>query len=179
MAYVTPPTFVAADPLAAADINILGADIAYLKGIADGVVASGAQVTRSANQSISTSTDTNISWDTENFDYGGWYSSGTKIIVPAGAIPGGFTSIMIHCTGFVKFATDGTGKREVQLNKNGSSFGSLKVTALDDDVTVIYIDEYALAVAADEIQMQVWQNSGSSLNSVQARLSVVRHAPAA
>jgi hypothetical protein len=179
MAYVTPPTFVAGDPLAADDLNILGDDIEYLKDIADGVTAAGAQVTRSANQSIASSSDTNISWDTENFDYGGWYSSGTKIIVPAGAIPGGFTSIMVHVTGFAKFGTDGTGKRQVQLLKNGTAFGGLKLRAIDDDTTVIYVDDYAIVEASDYIQMLVWQNSGSSLNVTQARLSVVRHAPAA
>lgn len=179
MAWTTPPTFTAGTVLTAAHLNILSDDLTYLKGITDGVSFSGAQVTRNANQSISTSTDTNVSWDTENLDYGGWYSSGTAVTVPAGAIPSGYTSIAILVTASVKFTTNGTGGRKIAALKNGTSFGSWRVSALSDDSTSIYLTEVTTVVAGDTIAVQVWQNSGSALNMTQARLSVLRYAPAA
>lgn len=179
MAWTTPPTFAAGTVLTAAQLNILSDDLTYLYGIAQGVTFSGAQVTRGANQSISTSTDTNISFDTENLDYGGWYSSGTAVIVPAGAIPASYTTIAVLLFASVKFATNGTGKRRITILKNGSSVGSWKVSALDDDTTDIVLPEVTTAAAADTFAIQVWQNSGSSINVTQARLSVLRYAPAA
>jgi hypothetical protein len=176
--YTTPPTFTAGTVLTAADLNILSDDIEYHNGLLDGISLSGAQVTRVANQSISTSTDTNISWDTENEDFGGWYSSGTAIVVPAGAIPAGITSIGIdaHCS--AKFATDSAGKRRITLLKNGSSFGSKKRTAIDDDVTDMDLTEFTTAEAGDTFALQVWQNSGSSLNVTQAKLTILRRGTA-
>jgi hypothetical protein len=175
--YTTPPTFVAGTVLAAADLNILSTDVEYLYGVSTGISFSGVQLRRAANQSISTSTDTNISWDTENLDYGGWWSSGTAITVPAGAIPAGYTSIMLDVVTMVKFATDGTGKRRVTWLKNGSSFGSWKTTSLDDDVTTIVFPEAVEVAAGDTIAVQVWQNSGSSLNVTEGRITVERRGP--
>lgn len=177
MAWTTPPTFTAGTVLTAANLNIVSDDLVYLKGITDGVTFSGVQVTRGANQSIATSTDTNISPDTENLDSGGWYSSGTAVVVPAGAIPSGFTTIAVLVFASVKFATNGTGKRKVSVMKNGTSFGSWKVSAIDDDTTDIQISEVVTVAAGDTVAVQVWQNSGSSINVTQAKLTVLRYAP--
>src|SRR5690349_21481646 len=109
MAYTTPPTFVADDPLAAADLNILGDDIAYLKAIADGVGFSGTRVTRAASTSISNNTDSAITFTAEPTDVGGWFSSGTNVVVPAGAIPAGYTTIAVDVIGQTSWTANGTG----------------------------------------------------------------------
>lgn len=179
MAWTTPPTFVAGTVVTASNLNILSDDLTYLYGIAQGITFSGVQVTRQANQSISNSSDTNISFDTENMDYGGWWSSGTAVTVPAGAIPAGYTSIWVDVVGMAKFATDSSGKRSLTLLKNGTSFGSWKVSAIDDDNTTIIVPDGCEVEAGDTIALQVWQNSGGALNVGQARLMVERRGPTA
>lgn len=177
MAYTTPPTFIADTELAADDLNILGDDIEYLKAITDGVLASGCQVRRTSAQSIATGSDENINFDTENFDIGGWYTAGTKVIVPAGAIPDGFSTIVVIVVAAVKWETDGSGKRKLTILKNGSGIGNWKVQALDDDNTSIYLTEFTSVTSGDEIQLNVWQNSGGGLDVTESTLTVMRYAP--
>ena len=99
MSYTAPPTFVASDVLTAAQLNVLSDDIAYLYSTLQGVTYSACSVRRAANQSLTTATETEISFDNEDLDIGGWYSSGTDIIVPAGAIPSGSTSVGVLLLG--------------------------------------------------------------------------------
>lgn len=174
MAYTDPPTFVADDPLAADELNILSEDIADLDSRVEGTVFASVQLRRAATQSIPNSSDTEVAWDTENFDHGGWYSSGNAVVVPAAVIPDGDTSIGVDVVALVKFATDGTGKRKVTVLKNGSGFGNWKVAALDDDNTSIVYPDQVIVEEGDEITVEVWQNSGSSLNISEARLTVSR-----
>lgn len=176
MAYTTPPTFVASDPLAAADLNILSDDIIYLKGQTDGFTLSGFSIRRAATQSISNSTDTDISFDTELQDFGGWWSSGTTATTPSAAIPSGASEIGALVFAMVKFATDGDGKRKVTVLKNGSAVDLWKVQALDDDnTTVIFPPQFTTTEAADTWKLQVWQNSGGALNVSEARLCILRY----
>ena len=174
MPYTTPPTFNPGDPLAAADLNILGDDIEYLKGITDGVSLSAVKVRRSANQSIGNSTDVEISFDTEVLDLGGWWTSGTDIIVPAGAIPAGFTTVGVIILLAIKFATNGTGKRQARVLLNGSSVDFWLVPALDDGNTSIFISTFTTVEAGDVITLEAWQSSGGSLNVTEAHVSVLR-----
>lgn len=179
MPYTAPPTFVDGDDLPAADLNVLSDDIEYLEAISQGLTASGVQVTRSSSQSISSSTDTYVSFESEQFDYGGWWSSGATITVPAGAIPAGFTTIIIQIAVNAKFASNGTGYRRVEVHKNGSSVGGWQVSALSGDVTDLVLPEWTTVAAGDTIKLNVYQNSGSALNLAQARMTVMRTAPAA
>jgi hypothetical protein len=177
--YTTPPTFVADEILAAADLNILGDDIVYLKGISDGVAFSGCQITRVAATSIATSTDSPITWSSETFDYGGWWSSGTNVVVPAGAIPAGYTSIAVLVIARTRFASNGTGNRKISVKKNGSSFGNPHTSALSGDATPMDVTELEVVEAGDIITFEVWQSSGGALDVSQTQLTVVRFAPAA
>jgi hypothetical protein len=179
MPYTTPPTFVGGVALAADELNVLGEDIEDLNGRLEGLTFSGVQVSRSTNQSIPTSSDTLLSWTTENLDYGAWWSSGTTVTVPAGAIPAGFTTIAVDVTAQVRFGANGTGKRRVTLLKNGSSFGSWKISALDDDNTDLIVPDTVVVAAGDELTVQVWQNSGGGLNVTAAKFTVERRAPVA
>src|SRR4051812_33876129 len=124
MTVTTPPTFSAAAELAAADLNLLRDSILELQLRADGADYRAVQVTRSSNQSVADSTDVAISFTAQVFDLGGWWSSGTNIVVPAGAIPSGSTSIAVRVIMRVTFASNSTGSRRVLAYLNGVSFGS-------------------------------------------------------
>lgn len=175
MAYVAVPTFVANDPLAADDLNIIGDDIDYLKAIADGLVFSGCDVTRVAATSIANTTSTAISFSAEVYDYGSWFSSGTNVVVPVGAIPSG-TIIAVMVSGRTLFASNATGYRRLYLLKNGTPFASPKVGAINGDTTDMDVMRITTAVVGDVFTMEVYQNSGGALNVTNSQLTVVRYA---
>lgn len=181
MAWTNPPTFVAGDQLTASQLNqYLTANTTYLKGIADGVTASGVQLNHDTSpQSISNTTATNVSFQNEVFDYGGWWSAGTTITVPAGAIPAGYTTIMLIVVCRARWATNATGNRRIRPLKNGTLFGSHTIGGLTGDPTDQTITEFTLAAAGDTIQMEVYQSSGGALDLDVGNISVIRFAPAA
>lgn len=150
----------------------------YLYGVAQGVTFSGTRVVRSSNQSISDNTETAVSWSSETFDYGGWWSSGTNIVVPAGAIPSGYTSIACILQARAKFASNGTGNRKISALVNGSSQGGVVVSAISGETTDVAIFTVALVAAADIITFEVRQTSGGNLNVTEAAAVVLRYAPA-
>jgi len=151
----------------------------YLKGIAAGVTFSGVNLTRTANQSTSDSTSTKVDWSAENYDYGGWWSSGTDIIVPAGAIPTGFTTIAVLVMARIKWASNGTGLRYVYLMLNGAEFGSISTSALTGDTTSLSVPDVAIAAAGGVITVEAKQTSGGVLNIASNQVTVLRYAPAA
>lgn len=179
MAWTTPPTWNSGDTLAASDLQIVSDDLTYLKGVTDGVTASGCTVSRATNQSINDSTTTSITFLIEDMDLGGWWSSGTDIVVPAGAIPAGFTTILVHIIGDIQFAANGTGYRAVSIYINGSLLGTRNSSAVSGETTSVGIDRYAVVAAADVITIRATQTSGGALNATKITASVVRHAPAA
>jgi hypothetical protein len=178
VAYVEPPTFTAASTATAADANILSEDIRYLKGVADGVAFSGARVGRTTNQSISTATATNISWTVETFDFGGWYSSGTNVVVPAGAIPSGYTTIAVLVITRARFASNSTGYRRLAIKLNGTAYNSTSVDANSGAETEVNVTDFVTAAAADIITIEAYQTSGGALNCEIATCVAVRFAPA-
>jgi len=150
----------------------------YLYGVALGTLFSSVQLTRTAATSINDSTYTAITWTAEVFDFGGWWSSGTNIVVPSGAIPAGYTTIAVAMVARTKFATSGTGNRAVQVLKNGSSFGRVSASGISGDTTDLMIFEIVTVAAADVLTTEVWQTSGGALNVSQTQVSVYRIAPA-
>ena len=78
----------------------------------------GVSLTKSASQSITNTTETAVTWDTENFDVGGYHSTVTnteRITIPSGK------------AGYYQFncylgwdASGATGLRSLQLHKNGT-----------------------------------------------------------
>ena len=150
----------------------------YLKSIVDGVSFSGVQVRRAATQAITTATETDVSFDTETLDFGGWWASGTTITVPAGAIPSGYTTVAIILQASAKFASNGTGARRITLLKNGASVGTWQVSALTGDVTDVQVFSVTTVAAADTVKLDVYQTSGGNLNINEAVLTVLRYAPA-
>jgi hypothetical protein len=180
MAWTDPPTFVSGGTVTAANLNILGEDLLYLKGITDGVTISGAQVTRSAAQSITTGTSTTVSFSAESWDYGGWWSSGTAITVPSGAIPSGYTSIIIECDADGRFEANSSGVRIFNWYKNGSQqLPGISVSAIGGgDATDLGMSRKFSVVSGDVISLRCYQNSGTSLDLSSVVVTVVRYAPA-
>jgi hypothetical protein len=179
MAWVTPPTFVSGGTVTAANLNILGDDLLYLKGIADGVTASGVQVTRAAAQSVTTSTSTTLSFSAEVWDFGGWWSSGTAITVPAGAIPAGYTNILVYFDAEVRVQSNATGARALTIYKNGSeTLPGRRVAAVNGDSTDFGLSRFVQVAAGDVLSLRGYQNSGSSLDFSNIVVTCMRYAPA-
>lgn len=181
MAWTDPFTATNGTPYTASQWNQYGRDnLNYLKGIADGVTASGVQLNHDSSvQVISDATATNVSFQNESFDYGGWWSSGTTITVPAGAIPAGFTSILLLVVCRARWETSATGNRRIRPLLNGTLFGSHTIGGITGDPTDQTITEFVLAEAGDTIQMEVYQSSGGALDLEVGNISVLRFAPAA
>lgn len=182
MSFDTPPTFVAGDPLAAADLNVLGDDIVDLDSRAQTTSFFGVALVRSSNQSIANATDVDTIWESVNVDQGTWWDSGTPaaITVPAAAIPPGFTTIFVACSGYARFATNGTGVRSIGFLVNGVVVEQRAVVGgISADVTFVPLPEvWAEVAAGDVITMQVTQSSGGALNLQKASAHIKRIGPA-
>lgn len=136
----------------------------------------GCTLRRSANQSITTDTKTNISWDAEDVDTDGFISvTSTTITIPAGL--GGLYSITanvhsasafgaaaamyIYCAGSaVQIVTTGS-------SSNDNGFPTVSSRNYIGCATVLPL------AAADTCVVGFYQNTGVSMN-VQARLSLYR-----
>lgn len=181
MAWTDPPTFNAGDVLTASQLNqYLRDNQTYLKGIADGVTASGAKVDRNgaADLSIADTTDTDVTLTNEVLDLGGWWSSGASFTTPAGAIPAGYTSILLDVLAYVRFTANGTGARALKVLKNGSEEDSVWQSAITGETTTLLLPTKFTVVSGDTIKMQAYQSSGGALDIDVAKLVVFRFAPA-
>lgn len=177
MAWTDPPTWTAATLTSSQMNQYVSANLTYLKGIADGLSFSGADLSRTAATSINDSTSTAITWSAEIYDYGSWFASGTNIVVPAGAIPSGYTTIAVMVSGRVLFSANSTGYRRLYLLKNGTAFASPKTTAINGDTTDLDVMRITTAVAGDIFTLEVYQNSGGALNVHNSQIACVRYAP--
>ncbi len=178
MAYVTPPTFTAATTATAADVNILGDDIKYLKAQTDLAVFSGMFAKRTTNQSISDSTDSDVTLTTEVWDNGGWIAvSATTATLPAGAIPAGFTTVAIDIRAAALFAGNTVGARRLIINQSGTQIYSKAIEATGTGGLTVDFSILWPAVAGDTFKLQVWQNSGGALNLSSAYLSLSVYRP--
>lgn len=166
MAYVDPGTFVAAAALTAAQMNVIGDDIRYLKAKADINTFEGIALARTTNQSIATATWTAISWSSASIMVGGtWWTSGATITVPAGTVPSGYTSAILEISASARFDVNGTGVRFIDVTVNGAEVEqSYATSGLASDTTPVQIIVWAQVADGDTIQVRVDQNSGGALN---------------
>lgn len=179
MSFTTAPTFVADDVLEADQLNILSDDINDLDARARQMAFKGVSLFRGSNQSISNSSFTAITWTSAAIDVGGWWTSGTDVVVPAGAIPDGYTTIYVECHGQTRFASNGTGTRYLEFTLNGSVIeAAFNVSALSGDTTAVQHTVWAEVAAGDVIQMLVEQNSGGALNAATNSFKVKLLGPA-
>ena len=124
---------------------------------------SGCALTQSSAQSISNTTQTDLTFDTETFDTDGYHSTSSntaRITIPSGK--GGYFLV----TARVSYASNSTGSRGLWLNKNGTSvatsFGQPSSTG---DITTIQINHIMSLAVGDYITMNAYQGSGGSLNT--------------
>jgi hypothetical protein len=179
MAYTTPPTFNPGDILAAADLNVLGDDIEYLKAIADGIGFTAVQLSRSGATSLANGTWTPTTWTAEIYDYGGWFSSGTDIVVPAGAIPAGFTTIALYANFGASFAANGAGYRGCRITQNGSSVLAQTQPGFASDSAIVLGSGFVVVEVGDVLTLETFQNSGGALNISSVGIQIARFAPVA
>ena len=106
-------------------------------------------------ESIAGGTDTEIPWDAESFDNGGFWSSGTDLVVPSGAAG---TYIIV---GQVQWDTNTTNKRTIQIEVNGTDVAETSVNIDQANETMQVSCIYPL-VATDTVALEVLQTSGAS-----------------
>lgn len=182
MAYVDPPDATPSGTASSTDYNILTQDVRELKSVTDGVTFSAVSLTRGAHTSIANDTWTPVTWTAEVSDVGGWYSSGTDIVVPAGAIPAGYTTIalLVAPYGSNFDNASSTGARAARVLLNGSQVLAAWAGGTTDFDPVANSAGYIFDVAAgDVITMEVYQNSGGSLDAYQMKIILARYAPIA
>lgn len=151
----------------------------YLKGISDGLTFSGVKVSRNASTSIPNTTWTTITFTAETYDYGSWWSSGTNIVVPASAVPSGYTTIALLPFISTLFDANASGYRAIQLLVNGSNQFSGTEASFATDQARVRASEYVVVSAGDIITIQLYQNSGGSLNASFTSVSLARFLPVA
>lgn len=120
----------------------------------------GCRVYNSANISISDSTATALTFDTENYDYDAMHStsSNTDRIT---ANTAGVYSI----TGCVRFASNATGYRQVTIQLNGATNLALQIIdAVATQITYLEVTTHYRLAATDYVRLVVFQTSGGSLN---------------
>lgn len=178
MVYTDPPTFDPDLPLPAADLNVISDDIRALHAISQGLTFMGVKLKRTTDQSIPNSTDTDVTWLTEVFDYGGFWSTGATVTIPASAIPDGYTTVAMLIICRLKFASNGTGNRRVTILQNGSEVDTRTVGGLSGDPTSVDFSDVFTAASGDTVKVQAYQSSGGSLNLSSANLSLIRLGPA-
>lgn len=165
MAWTTPPTFTPATTGTAADMNIIRDDLNYLKGQTDQAVLSGCLVGRTTNQSLTTATETEINWDAETFDHGGWITvTSGSVTVPASAIPTGYTTVAVDLRAAVNFAVNSTGYRKARINVNGATVIAVPIDANASTTSTIALSAMAVVEAGDVINLEAYQTSGGALN---------------
>jgi len=162
-------TFDTADARLAVGSNnqVLIADSTAATGIKWGTVPRdtfvGVSCTKSATQSINTSSWTAITFDGEDFDTDAFHSTSTntsRITIPAGL--GG----KYRFSGVVGFASNSAGDRQARLIKNGTTTYNLVASdapgAVGSNMNFTFILDL---VATDYVEIQGWQSVGTALNA--------------
>lgn len=175
MAYVDPTDAVSGGTATADDYNVVTEDIRFLYARSEANTWSAVQGVRNTTQAIADDNEESIVFNVESFDVGGWFDGNdATFITPAAAIPDGATEIAVNIVASVEFDQDNAGQRRIKILKNGASAGSKQIDALAGGGTVIDIDRYITLEAGDEIEIAVWQDSGSSLDVTAALVAIVR-----
>jgi hypothetical protein len=132
---------------------------------AAGASLTGVSVNRTSAQSLTNDTWTAISFDTEQFDEGGFWAASpnpTRLTIPSGQ--GG--KYMCVATGFFNNAST-SGYRLTKITKNGSDidigYGTWMPAATSRTHAVA--STVLSLSAADYLQFEMIQNSGGSLNT--------------
>ena len=144
-----------------ADIDHTG-----LTGTGGGIGDHGARVYNSAVQSIATSTDTAITFNSERYDTDAYHdtaSNTSRLTVPTGQ---GGTYIIGWTLGY---AANVTGTRSAGVKLNGTTFINYdrRPTAAGGNPSHLIGNVIYRLVATDYVELIGFQDSGGALNTVQ------------
>lgn len=114
-------------------------------------------VTRAANQAISASTWTAVSWDTEVEDTVGAWVVGTPTRI---TVPSGFTRVRF--TSYVVWANSSTGNRYQRIDKNGSTTLQLDTRGALNESGNTLVTQWFTVTAGD--YFEVFVNTSSAIN---------------
>lgn len=160
MAWTTPRTWVAANQLTAAQLNVDVRDNSTFLRTAHGcrVYSSSATIA-----TLTTATDTVLSFNAEDYDSDSFHDTVTnpsRITIPAGVGAGTY-----RLFASVSFANNGTGRRRVHFRKNGTTdiggYGSAG-SASGGPLFIAAYTEVVLA-SGDYIEVMAYQDSGGNL----------------
>ena len=133
--------------------------------LAQGNVSCGARVHRTTNQTLTTGTDTEISFNAERFDTDAFHDNATNST--RCTVPVGKAGVYV-ITGAARFAANATGRRRIYLRLNGTDImvieGELNHTATyAPDLTTSTICDLE---AGDYVELIATQDSGGNLDVV-------------
>ncbi len=109
-----------------------------------------------ATQNVSTATDTVLTAPTEDYDTNSMHSTTTNTSRGTAVTAGKY-----RCSAIVAWDSDTTGRREVRFLVNGSTQHPCSVIAAVAGLTSNITKTLVLA-ANDYVEVQVWQNSGTT-----------------
>ena len=143
--------------------QVLKANSAAATGLEWGnPTAIGCSLYRTADQSISNSTATMISWDVELYDTNAFHdntTNPTRMTIPAGL--GGKYLISV----LIPYTANATGERVGYVHKNGTLFYLTSRGNLSGSVGTFVNYSYIIDLAAsDYIEIQTFQSSGGALS---------------
>ncbi|MDF2555230.1 MAG: hypothetical protein K0R60_1125 [Microbacterium sp.] len=140
--------------------DALDARIAAAAGSPD---ASYAVVAKSTGQSVGSGGVTALTWDVEQGDTDAYHSTSSntdRLTVPTGL--GGVFLVGLH----IKYAQNATGGRTAIIQKNGSGIIDAAFVASSGTDTSVFVFVVIAAAAGDYFTGHAWQNSGSTLNTL-------------
>jgi hypothetical protein len=128
---------------------------------AGGLTFVGCSLTKSGNQTISNAANNPLTWDTEQFDTDSFHSTATntdRITIPSGK--GGYYLF----TAAVRFNTNGTGRRYIELYKNGGGTPEAVMETEPGQYNHNILAVVVSAVATDYFTLDAYQSSGGNLD---------------
>lgn len=158
--WTAPPSFAANDTLTAANMTILADDLKFLKN------PDRARVYMTSAQTVANASWEAVSWDAEDYDTGGLWTSGSASRFTA-AVDGWYC-----VKGQVQWEQSGTGFRRLTIRKNDTTSDATggsqwarsdqQPNGSDDTFMQIVCDLYLSAT--DHVRMFAYQSSGGGLD---------------
>lgn len=116
----------------------------------------------SAAVAITTGSNNALSFDSEDYDVGGFHSltvNPSRLTIPAGG--DGFYMFV----GGTTFAATGVGGGALSLQKNGTTaFATQSFFTITSNAAIFQVVGFAPLVASDYVELMAFQNSGGNLN---------------
>jgi len=126
---------------------------------------------RSAALAVVTSTFTDITLPTEEFDNASMFTAGAATFT----VPTGFGGLY-QCSCYVQWAANGTGSRSIQMQINGVDVDGAE-SEQPPAAAAVTRQGFSVPVklsAGDVVKVRAFQSSGGNLNLNKARFGIVR-----